>query len=143
MRTNMRGCATETETGWKGKTIAGVLIDPEKRLAAVRTIPKSLEGYYKALDCTTIDITRRYIGGRLFEIVVDDEGALRTNPVVSAVDHEMRPMLYGRLFITQYDGGEDLKDLTEAEAEHILRHTLLYIRGSGSAGLAVECEYHP
>jgi len=102
------------------KTITGVLIDPEKGIAEVRTIEKSLPSYYALLRCTCIDIVSRNIGARTFDIICDDEGLLCDQPWPSAVDNVGRGMLYGPLFIVRFDGRNDVTSLPELEAEIIL-----------------------
>lgn len=125
---------------WKRGTITGVLIDPVNRIAERRTIVKSLQSYYELLDCTTIDITHRVIGGKTFEIVLDDEGALKEDPVLSAVNNAGQLMLYGKLFVTGYDGGEDLESLSDDDIDLVLENVRAY-NFLGFTGVALVCEY--
>lgn len=72
---------------------------------------KDFHEYYDLLDCRCIDICRRKIGGRYFEIVLDDEGLLKENPVISAInpmDNEC--VLVGNLVF--YDGVDNYGDFT-------------------------------
>ena len=81
----------------------GYLIDPMGR-AEPCTIPDSLEGYYKLLNCDTIDIVSRKIGCKYYDIVCDDEGLFKDQVKVSAVDGNGQAMLVGKLFICKHDG---------------------------------------
>ena len=58
-----------------------------------------LEDYYRLIGCDCIDITTRKIGDRYLEIICDDEGLLKNNPRVSAIDNLMKPALVGNLLI--------------------------------------------
>lgn len=77
-----------------------------------------LETYYKELDCDLIDIVRRNIGGRSFDIVCDEEG-LYHNGYISMIDAKTQaPMLVGRLFICQHKCA-GLSSLTADDVRHI------------------------
>ena len=58
-----------------------------------------LEDYYRLIGCDCIDIVARKIGNKYFEIICDDEGLLKENPRISAVDKNMKPALIGNLLI--------------------------------------------
>lgn len=103
------------------KTITGVLVDAERAHVERATIPATLDSYYEHLDCTTIDIVSRTIGGKRFDIICDDEALLRDNPILSALDSERFPMLYGNLFVCKSKNGE-LVSLTDREVSHVLRN---------------------
>lgn len=125
----------------KGQTITGVFVDPITFIAEKRTISRSLRAYYELLDCDTIDVARRFIGGRPYEIVIDDEGALKQDHVVSAINSEGEPMLVGKLFVCKLDGEEELGSLDDDEIEAVLKHITLYRRGANFLGIALMCEY--
>ena len=104
------------------KTITGVLIDPEKGIAEKRTLAKDLSAYYETLRCTCIDIVNRSICGKRFDIICDDEGLLTADQWLSAIDDLGSPMLVGPLFVVQFDGMDDVTDLTDEEIAYVLRH---------------------
>lgn len=88
------------------KYITGILIDVYNRTVINKTIVDELESYYDMLDCSTIDMQDRMIGienGRQYTIVCDDEGLLKDNPKISALDDMGRPMFVGNLFIVNVD----------------------------------------
>ena len=60
--------------------ITGVLVNPDEKTVKKVTIEKSLDSYYKTLDCSCIDIVTRKIGGRRFDIICDDEGLYKDDP---------------------------------------------------------------
>lgn len=99
--------------------IKGVLIDVKNENCEAVEIGKSLNEYYRVLDCTTIDIVARRIGGRDFEIICDDEGLYSSDPQISAIDNLGQPQLVGNLFIVKFDGADDVTSLNDEEIEFI------------------------
>ena len=84
-----------------------------------------LDDYYKYLNCRTIDIVHRKINDVECEIICDDEGLLKQNPKVSAVDITGQPILFGNLLIasgTVTDDGE-LIEPTPEEIQHFMENT--------------------
>lgn len=111
---------------WKmaNRKIKGVLIDTVKGTAEVVEIDKSLDEYYKVLNCRCIDIVQRCIGGKAFDIICDDEAALVDSPLPSAASPLGEVMLYGNLFVVKFDGEEDVESLTDEDAAHIFDNLL-------------------
>lgn len=103
-------------------TITGFFVDPENNIAEPRTIDKSLEGYYALLRCDIIDIVGRVIGDEAYDIICDDEALLKENPIPSAIDWYNRPAMCGPIFVVNYDGGEDVTDLSPDDIANIRRH---------------------
>lgn len=85
-----------------------------------------LEDYYRLIGCDCIDIVARKIGDKYFEIICDDEGLLKENPRISAIDkNKMKPALVGNLLIagpTDEDG--ELTSLTDKDIE-LIKNNLL------------------
>ena len=102
--------------------IKGVLIDSVNGTVSVKEISKELDAYYDILNCRCIDIARRTIGGKPFEIICDDEATLVTDPVPSAISHFGAVMLYGSLFVVRFDGKEDVESLTDEDIAHVMKN---------------------
>lgn len=107
--------------------ITGFYINPETDTAEARTIEHSLNGFYKLLDCTSIETVARTIGAgrsaREFIIVCDEEGALVDDPLISAINDLGDPMLVGPLFIVREDEDtSDLLSLGDEDVAFIRRH---------------------
>lgn len=102
--------------------VHGLLLDVKSNPGKLREVDVDegdLDEFYKILDCRLIDIVTYKIGGRAFDIVCDDEGALMESPIVSAISKRGVPMLVGNLFICNHYR-DHLTSLSEADIDHIL-----------------------
>ena len=108
----------------------GYLIDPEGQ-ASVVEIPNSLDGYYKLLDCQTIDIVKRKIGGKYYDIVCDDEGLFKDNPHISMIDSTGMAMIVGRFLVCNHDGKGNEASLTQDDILNIEANVCkrVFVRG--------------
>lgn len=100
----------------------------------------SLEEAYELIECNCIDIARRRIGGKYFNIIIDDEGLFKTHPIPSAIDadtHEI--MLVGNILIA--GDGSDLCGLTDGDISLIERNTMLAGMGTGNLFTVVQMRY--
>lgn len=80
-----------------------------------------LDDFYKLLNCRCIDITRRKIGDIDCNLIVDDEGLLIDNPIVSAIDVSGTPCLFGNILVASgrtVDG--ELTELTDEELQEVM-----------------------
>jgi hypothetical protein len=113
--------------------ITGVLIDVlNMKPPHPYTIESTnLESYYTALGCDVFDITTRKIGQNFYDIYCDDEGLLKCNPVLSAVDSDGAPALVGNLFICKHDEEGNTIGLESHELQEIIAstRTVFDIRG--------------
>jgi len=79
-----------------------------------------LEDYYKLIGCRVIDIVSRKIGKKWYDIIVDDEGLLKEDPIISAIDDYGRVMLVGSLIICGLADMEgELTDLSDNDVKYI------------------------
>ena len=90
--------------------------------ANVAELSGKLEGYYKALECDTIDIVSRNIGGEYYDIVCDDEGLFKENFVSMICEVTLEPMLVGNLFICRHNRRGNEVSLTADDVTNILAH---------------------
>lgn len=90
----------------------------------VRQIKNDLQTFYDLIECDTIDIVRRKIGKRYFNIVCDDEAMLVDWPKISAISNIGEVRLVGNLIICAGDITEngDLIGLTDDQAEYVKQH---------------------
>jgi len=85
----------------------------------VRIISDELQSYYNIIDCDCIDITTRKIGNKYYDIIVDDEGLLKDDFIVSAIDSNYKPALVGNLVITNFDEEGNTTTLTDEDIRYI------------------------
>lgn len=104
------------------KAVVGVLFDVERTgTAKAHTVKTdSLQGYYDALNCSLFDITTRKIGEHFYDIYCDDEGLLKCNPIVSAIDSDGAPALVGNLFVVKHNEEGETISLTESQIHEVI-----------------------
>lgn len=103
---------------------------------------KELEDFYRELDADMLDIARRNIGGKAYDIFVDDIGLFRENPVVSAITKDLEPMLVGNLIFANHDVEGNTTSLTDEDMARILGNIVQVSTKNRPAGYkAVLCEY--
>ena len=90
--------------------------------------------FYDLIGCECIDIATRKIGGKYFDVIVDDEGLLVTNPICSAYDSKCRPMLAGNLVIlgeANEEGNETSLSVHDVQlVKEAIRYTIDLYRGA-------------
>lgn len=74
-----------------------------------------LDAVYAILKCDTFDIATRKIGGRYYDIFCDDEGLLKEEQIISAIEKGLTPMLVGNLMIANHDGAGETTGLSDAD----------------------------
>ena len=102
-----------------------------------------LKDFYRELQAELFDITRRKIGGKMFDIFVDDIGLFREDPVVSAFDkNTLEPMLVGNLIFANHDAAGNTTDLSMKDIVIICESIAKVKTPARPNGyLAVACEY--
>ena len=99
-----------------------------------------LQDYYDNLECDTFDIARRQIGGKYFDIFVDDCGLFVDKPIISAISKDLNPMLVGNLIFANHDGQGNTTSLSEADMRLIANNVVLATI-NGDPYFVVVCEY--
>lgn len=110
------------------------------KIRAVKT-KADLDDLYRLIECNTIDIVTRQIGNKVFDIVVDDEGLLKEDAKISAVDDFGEPMLFGNLLFFHNDGNGNFTELNEDDIECIRKHTRTIIDSNSEKRTVVEVRY--
>lgn len=140
-----------------------ILINPFDRNhnsnGEVIEINPKLDEYYRLLDCKTIDVTQRYIGGRLYDIIVDDEGLLKEpnkiktsciNPAsyIEGNTYRCNDFLVGKVLISKYDEenekhltltDEDIKNIQSNIKNNVL---IMYYKENEEAEINFEAHKH-
>jgi len=97
-------------------------IDPQTQTAKAVEIDPDLDTYYEMLHCRCIDIANRRIGRKRYDIIVDDEGLLIGDPLISAIGCMGNPMLAGALLIVNHDEEGAMTSLTSNDLAYIARN---------------------
>lgn len=100
-----------------------MLLDVEQM--SIRVVEANgLDDCYEYLNCRVVNIVRRKIGDRYFNIICDDESLLKDKPQPSGIDVTGFPMLYGNLLIAGEEVIEgELTSLKFEEIEHLMCYT--------------------
>lgn len=99
----------------------------------------TLETYYRLLNCTTIDIATRNIGGEDFDIICDDEGLFNENPTVTAYNPYMvgASIVGNILIIGLADAEGNETELTDLDCDLIEANIVELKRKDGRVNKAV------
>ena len=119
--------------------ITGYLVDVVNKTNGPVEVDGTLEDYYRVLNCDIFDITNREIGRKRFDIMCDDEGLLKSNPIPSALDVFNRCALVGNLFIVKHDEEGNTVSLTFSEIEYI--DDYVYKVGLDARPMLTEVDY--
>lgn len=126
----------------KKNPITAVLLDSETATIKKVSIEPTLDNYYKMLHCDLIEMPVRAINGKPFRIICDEEGALKDEPVISAVDSNFNPMLVGSLLFVGDDGSPYECSLSDEDCDWILNNTATAINSQMKCVKVVtNCEY--
>ena len=122
----------ELEEGTGKPKIKGLLIDVS-RLKGVNEIEfeDTLENLYKLCDCRLIDVAERKVGDHWYDIVVDDEGLLKQDPIPSVFDGKQQPMLAGCALFVNHDDEGNFTSLTDEQIEDLKKHCMTAVMSEG------------
>lgn len=88
---------------------------------------EELDDFYKELNAEPFDIVMRDIGGKIFDIFVDDMGLFRDDPIVSAVSKSsFNTELVGNLIFANHDKWGNTTDLSDEDIS-LIRDNLLWV----------------
>ena len=92
----------------------GILLDTINQKVQVVDCESSLDAWYKLLNCDLIEMPEIKIGGKYFTIICDEEGLLKSDPIISGMGTDIR--LVGNLLIFNTDHENcDVTDLTNED----------------------------
>jgi len=109
--------------------------------AVVANLTGDLEDFYRVLECDCFDIATRKIGGKYFDIYVDDEGLLKDNPRPSAITPDKEVMLVGNLFICSSNEEGETISISDDDCGLIFENVVLTFNIEGDAIPMVLAEY--
>ena len=91
----------------------------------------NLDDYYKYLECDCFDIANRKIGGKRFDVFVDDEGLLKENPIPTAINGSGNVMLVGNLIFANHDYEGNTTSLSDDDIEIIKKSKVVGFSSNG------------
>ena len=97
---------------------------------------EELRELYRVTNCDCIDIAVRYVKGRPFDFVCDDEGLFKEKQFVSVLSKTHGVDIVGDVFICSHKGA-DLVSLTEDEIKFIKESVLPIWCGTQLTGQVV------
>ena len=109
------------------KNIKVAIVKEQAMEVVFDTIKDDLDVFYSLIDCDTIDIVTRRIGGQEYDIICDDEALLREFPTITFLSLQGSEMsIYGGIIIAGVHDPdrEDLASLTEEDCENIRNHIM-------------------
>ena len=101
------------------------MIDAEDGKAKVVDAGADLQSLYELIGCGCIGISPRFVGGKMYHIVYDDEFLLKEElPTLTATTDGV-PEMFGNIAVFGCDGewGDELGDLTDSDIANLLGHT--------------------
>lgn len=114
------------------KKITGLLIDVHNGKSCTATVDDNLHAYYELIQTDLIDIQTRAIGyhkKKPYAIVCDDEGLLKSEPKISAIDSVGKVMFVGNLFVVKNGEDGELASLEQKDIDYLSR----FIQMQGTA----------
>lgn len=118
----------------------GYFINVKDGFSEVVDVKDCLEVFYEKIDCTTIDIVNRKIGGVYYAIVCDDEGLYAERVTVSAATKAGDPVLVGNLLIFKNGKDGELAGLSGEDVERVRKNIYLALNDK-RAWPIVQVEY--
>lgn len=95
-------------------------VDSIEELVEAKEIESNLDTYYSEIGCDCIEIPERCIGRKLFNIICDEEGLFKDNPIPSAVGNGYREAIFGNLIVCGLaDDNGELTGITDEDVQLI------------------------
>lgn len=94
--------------------------DSIEEFVEAKEIESNLDTYYSEIGCDCIEIPDRCIGGKLFNIICDEEGLLKDHPIPSAVGNGYQEAICGNLIVCGLaDDDGELTSITDEDVQLI------------------------
>ena len=126
-----------------------LLLDVEEGKVMELDIENELEAFYEALGCDWIEIHPHKIGypgikfDTTFLVMCDEEGKLKDNPKISAIDSKGRTMFVGNLLFFRTDDEGELKELSDEDIKYLKRKikTRFYLNSTKPHPILEQCDW--
>ncbi len=102
--------------------LTGVLIDVSSGLPVIKDgsfDANDFKSLYPLLNCRVFTIATRKIGGKYFDIYLDDEGLLKDGNIVSAISIDNSEVLVGNILVVKHDDDGGIVGLDKDEMKFV------------------------
>ena len=79
------------------------------------------EAFREKIGCRVLEMPFRWIGGKPFVLIADEEGTYHDDCRVSARNGD-EIITVGNLLVVAFNGEDDIRGLTRGEADHVMAH---------------------
>ena len=93
-------------------------------------VANEVEALREKIGCRSLDMPFRWIGGKPFVLIADDDGTYREDCRVSARNGD-EVITVGNLLVVAFNGEDDIRGLTREEADHVMAHVGTVIETDG------------
>ena len=126
------------------RVIVGVLVTKYESTRHVFIKKKDpLQDIYDMLECSCIDVQTRTIGGKKFDIYLDDEGLFKQDnfPSIVTTDYSGKivEVIVGNAFICSTNEEGDMESLSEEDVKLIISKTKLVTKENSNERIAYNC----
>ena len=84
-----------------------------------------LQDYYDKLECDCFDVARMFVGGKLFDLYVDDEGLLKETIIPGVIDTKTgEPLLAGNVVFANHNSAGETTSLSNDDIR-LIRESLV------------------
>lgn len=98
-----------------------ILVRTTGELPEVVETPGGLQEWYRLIGCRLIDITTRSIGGKVYDIITDDEALLKPPAIPTAINTDEKPRLFGNYIVCNCNDAGEETGLTSDDIKRITR----------------------
>ena len=105
----------------------GILLDTINQEIKEVDCANDIHEWYKLLNTDIVEMPERQIGGKYYTIICDEEGLLKPEPIISAMNSGIDTMFVGNLLIFNIDRENcDVTDLSKEDIENIKSFTKVH-----------------
>lgn len=98
------------------------ILDAKKQETRLAEIEAELEVYYDIIGTDIVEIPTRYIGGKAFDIICDEEALLKEEKIPSAINPSGTMPLFGTLIFAHHNDEGEMIGLDEEDIKILMKH---------------------
>jgi hypothetical protein len=98
-----------------------MLLDVYTQEVKIVDVESNIYAWYELLNCDMVEMPERKIENKYFTFICDEEGLLKSEPIISVMGADGSAMITGSILICNWEEG-DITDLTEEDIKLISKH---------------------